>query len=463
AQGPPDLLRGDLLALQVLGHQLVVDHGHRLEQGLPGRLHVVHHLGRDVRLGALRTQVVYVNDGLLSDQVHDTAEIILRTDGQLDGHRLGAQLLADLLHDTVEIGPDAVHLIDERDARHVVLVRLAPHRLRLGFDATHAAEHRDRAVEHPQATLHLYGEVHVSGRVYNVDSVILPLAGRGCRGDGDAALALLDHPVHGRGALVHLTQLVHTPRVEQDALGRGRLPRVDVGHNPDVAGLLQRKFPCHSNEPPYRRERGAALPAVVRKSLVGLRHAVGVFLLLHRTALAVGRVQQLIGEPLGHGLVLALPRVLDDPAQGQRRPALRAHLDGHLIRGATHPTGTNLKHRHHVLKRPLQNVQRILARPLLDNVKSPVHDGLGKALLAVPHDLVDELMHQHAVVKRVRCDHSSRYAASAWHRSNPPVFRAAGITWAAWHRTWSGPGAGWRPPPHPARRARCGSGRPAGP
>src|SRR5205814_452566 len=65
----------------------------------------------------------------------------------------------------------------------------------------------------------------------------VPLGGGGGRGDGDPPLPLLLHPVHGRRAVVDLTDLVAPARVEQDALSRRRLPRVDVGHDPDVAGL----------------------------------------------------------------------------------------------------------------------------------------------------------------------------------------------------------------------------------
>src|ERR671917_1200555 len=120
---------------------------------------------------------------------------------------------------------------------------LAPNRLRLRLYTGHGVEERDRTVEHAQAALHLDSEVHVPGRVYNVDAVLLGDAavdalafalavltgvldaapedgGRGGR-DSDAALALLGHPVHDGVAVVDLAQLMGEARVEQDAL-RGR-------------------------------------------------------------------------------------------------------------------------------------------------------------------------------------------------------------------------------------------------
>src|SRR5690606_3647730 len=53
--------------------------------------------------------------------------------------------------------------------------------------------------------------------------------------DRDAALLLLLHPVHGGGTVMHFTQLVADAGVEQDALGRGGLAGIDVGHDAEVA------------------------------------------------------------------------------------------------------------------------------------------------------------------------------------------------------------------------------------
>ena len=171
--------------------------------------------------------------------------VALGADRQLHdgGHRVEA--VADHLHATSEVGADAVHLVDEAEARHVVLVRLAPHRLGLRLDTGDRVEHRDRAVEDAQRPLDLDREVDVAGRVDDVDLAVAPLRGGRGRGDRDAALLLLDHVVHDRGAFVHLTDLVGPAGVIEDALGRRGLARVDVGHDPDVAGLLEGKFACH--------------------------------------------------------------------------------------------------------------------------------------------------------------------------------------------------------------------------
>src|SRR5262249_27829801 len=182
----------------------------------------------------------------------DTFEAVLGTDRQLDGNRIGAQARADHVDDAQEVRPGAVHLVDERDARHAVLVHLPPYRLRLRLHPGDRVEYRHRAVEAPQAALDLDGEVDVAGGVENVDAVLgeavvhpLPEAGGGGRGDGDTTLLFLLHVVHHGRAVVDLTDLVRDAGVEKDALGRGRLPRVDVRGDADVPVTLDGRRACH--------------------------------------------------------------------------------------------------------------------------------------------------------------------------------------------------------------------------
>jgi hypothetical protein len=44
---------------------------------------------------------------------------------------------------------------------------------------------------------------------------------------------------------VHLAQAVGAAGIEEDPLGDGRLPGVDVGDDPDVAGFLEAKEAGH--------------------------------------------------------------------------------------------------------------------------------------------------------------------------------------------------------------------------
>ena len=238
----------DLVVLEVLLEQLVVDVRDDFEQTAVRFLGVVEQVGGDVddlELRAFGVVVERPHQGLHLDEVDDAAEVALGADRELhhDGDRVEA--VADHLDAALEVGADAVHLVDEADPRHVVLVRLAPHRLGLRLDTGDGVEHGDRAVEDAQRALDLDGEVDVAGRVDDVDLAVAPLRSRGGRGDRDAALLLLDHVVHDRGAFVHLTDLVRAARVVEDPLGRRGLARVDVSHDPDVAGLFEGKFACH--------------------------------------------------------------------------------------------------------------------------------------------------------------------------------------------------------------------------
>src|SRR5207245_2429517 len=69
-----------------------------------------------------------------------------------------------------------------------------------------------------------------------------------------------------------------------------------------------------------------SLPAVMRERLVRFRHAMHVFLLLHRSAARVRRVNQLVRELIHHGLTRAFPRILQQPANCERLPAERIHF-----------------------------------------------------------------------------------------------------------------------------------------
>jgi len=126
-----------------------------------------------------------------------------------------------------------------------VAVGLPPDRLGLRLDPGDGVEDRDGAVQDAQTPLDLDREVYVPGCVDDVDPVPAPVGDRGGRGDRDATLLLLHHPVHGGGAVVDLTHLVDAAGIEEDAFGRGRLPGIDVGHDADVPNFVQRVSASH--------------------------------------------------------------------------------------------------------------------------------------------------------------------------------------------------------------------------
>ena len=225
---------GDRLVLQERLHDGVVVVGDGLDQAVAVIGRELAELTGGRLLLPLHAERVDVAHGLHAHEVDDAFEAVLRADRHVHGDRVGAEAVDHRLHRVEEVGADAIHLVDERDPRHGVLVGLAPDGLGLRLDAGDGVEHGDRAIEHAQRPLHLDGEVHVPGRIDDVDSKALPERGRGGGGDGDPPLLLLDHPVHGRGTLVHLAELVRAPGVVEDSLrGRG-LAGIDVGHDADV-------------------------------------------------------------------------------------------------------------------------------------------------------------------------------------------------------------------------------------
>ncbi len=242
AQRAPDHLgRHRILVLEVGLEELLVLLRDRVDQLVVVLARLFAQLLRNLVLVDVHAERVVVREGTHLDQVDDPAEALLASDRQLNGHRLGAQAVDHRLDGLEEVGAGAVHLVDEGDAWNVVAVGLPPDRLGLRLDARDGVEDGDGAVEHAQAALHLDRKVHVAGRIDNVDAKVAPGRCRRSRRDRDAALLLLRHPVHRRGALVHLAHLVGATRVIEDPLGRRGLARVDVGHDPDVPGALERE------------------------------------------------------------------------------------------------------------------------------------------------------------------------------------------------------------------------------
>jgi hypothetical protein len=149
----------------------------------------------------------------------------------------------------LEIGTDPVHLVDERDSGNAVLVRLPPDRLGLRLDAAHGTEQGHGSIEHAEAAFHFHGEIDVTGRVDDVDLVLVlepvPERRRGRGRDRDAALLLLLHPVHRGVAVMYLAHPMHPARVVQDALGRRGLTGIDVSHDADIPELVELRAARH--------------------------------------------------------------------------------------------------------------------------------------------------------------------------------------------------------------------------
>ena len=403
-----DLGGGDLLALKIHLHDLIVEHGNGVEHLLTVFLRELAHILGDLLHAHILAHFVVVDVRIHLDQVDDAAEFGFLADGQLDGHRIALETLVDHAQDVIEVRAHDVHFVDVDHAGHMVVIRLTPNRLALRLNAALGAHDGHRAVEHAEAALHLDREVDVARGVDDVDAMVLPEARRGGRRNGDAALLLLLHPVHRRSTLVGLAELVVDACVVQDTLGRGGLACIDVGHDADISCFLQRYFSRH-------KILLAFLPAEVGERLVGLGHLVGIFALLHSRAGVVGGVHELAGETLGHGALTAGAGVGRQPTQTEGLTTGGTNLHRDLIVGAADTAGLGFENGHDVFHRLSKDVERLIAGLFLDDVKRTVDDLLCNALLAVEHDAVDELGHEDTVVHRIGQNFSLGNITSSGH------------------------------------------------
>ena len=193
ADGRLQFLAGDLLALEVLLHQLLIVLGHSLDQDVVVLLGLLLHVVGDLLDAHVVAHIVVVDLGGHVDQVDDALEGVLTADGQLDGHAVGVQAVVQHLDAVEEVGAHGVHLVDVDHAGDLVLVRLAPDRLGLGLDAALGGQNGDRAVQHAQRPLDLNGEVHVARGVDDVDAMAVLLVRHGI------LLGLAVAPVAGGG------------------------------------------------------------------------------------------------------------------------------------------------------------------------------------------------------------------------------------------------------------------------
>src|SRR5262245_50566596 len=186
----------------------------------------------------------------------------------------------------------------------------------------------------------------------------------------------------------------------------------------------------------------SSLPAVMCERLVGLRHLVGVFSLLHRRSAVVGRVEQLGGKLGRHALFRSASRGSNDPTHAERRATVGAYFDGDLIGRATDPSRLDLDGGLAIVDRGLEQLEGFLSRALFHHVHGVIHDPFCDALLASAHHHVDELGYQPAPMLGIREDFASRGSRAAHIRPSSPS--------AASRRTSTG-SASVRPrPPYPA-------------
>ena len=405
-------LTSDLLTLQVLFHQDFVVLGNSLNEDVAILLSLLLHVLGDGLAAHVVAHIVVVDLSVHVNEVNDTAEGILLTDRQLDGHAVGVQTIMQHLDAAEEVSTHGVHLVDVHHTGDFVFISLTPNGLRLRLDTTLCGQNGHRTVQNTQRTLDLNSEVNVARSVDNVDAVTIllerdrillglgvrPVAGGSSGSDGDTTLLLLNHPVHRGAAIVDLTDLMVDTGVVQDTLGSGRLAGIDMSHNADISRHLKRNFSGSSHEINLLQNRSIT---EMSESLVGLGHLVGILALLHGVTSVVGSIHDLGSQTLSHGLLTTAAAVSGQPTQTQSLAAGGADFQRNLIVCTTDTAGLALEAGHDVLHRLLESFQRIVAGLLLNHGESLVNDLLSDALLAIQHHAVDQTGDHLGIVNRI--------------------------------------------------------------
>ena len=423
ADAGDDFFFGKGLAGKVLFEQGFVFLGHGFQHLVMLFVVKILHVGRHVFNAEFRALGAFVKtDGMPAHQIHHAFKFVFAADGQLQRHGLGAKAVVNHLHAAEEVGADTVHLVHKADAGDIVAVSLTPHGFRLGFHAGNSVEHAHGTVEHAQRTFHFNGEVHVAGGVDDVNAAVLPEAGGGGRGNGNAAFLFLLHPVHGGGAVVRFADLVVNAGIEKNAFGGGSLACVNMGHNANIALFVYSngaghgvssilRMRCGAKPTPLPCGRGvglnsdkkrkALLPAVVSESLVRVGHAMRVFTLFHRAAATVESIQQFGGKFGSHAFFTARTGIVDKPADRQGDLTFRAHFHGHLVGGAANAAGLDFHVGLHVVQGLFKGAHGFFARLFSQGLKGAVENLFGCTLLAVEHKPVHKLGDKAAGVQRI--------------------------------------------------------------
>src|SRR5438132_7290761 len=155
----------------------------------------------------------------------------------------------------------------------------------------------------------------------------------------------------------------------------------------------------------------------VRESFVAFGHPVGLLFALHRASGVLRSIENLERELLRHTFPPTLARETDDPATGERKPALRPDLDRDLVCGAAHTSGLDLEERCGVAKRLVEDLQRLFLGLLRGTRQRVIHDLLGRRALASAHDDVHELGYGLRLVDGVRRDDTFDGTVAARHQA----------------------------------------------
>ena len=153
--------------------------------------------------------------------------------------RVQADDVLDLRGDALRLGLRQVDLVEHRKHFEVLLDRLVAVRDGLCLDALCRIDDEQRALAGGERPGHLVGEIHVAGRVDDVELIVLAVGSaeherHALRLDGDAAFTL---DVHGIEDLSGHLPLRQRSAQLDESIGERRLAVIDVRDDGEIANI----------------------------------------------------------------------------------------------------------------------------------------------------------------------------------------------------------------------------------
>ncbi len=231
-----DVVRIELLALEVALHQRLVDLHHLVEQLLAVLLRELdHRFGDRDGVGLL----LPVGDRVRAhvEDVDDSGQLVLRADRDVHGDALRGELVLDLAQRAEEVGALTVEHVHDEHAREAQLLGELLHAGRPHLEPHHAGDDDQCSLDDAERAARLTLEGRVTGTVDEVDLPPLPLGVGERQRDRELALLLVLVRVRDGRAGLDRPEAVDLAGLEEERLDEGRLARPAVTDDSDVADL----------------------------------------------------------------------------------------------------------------------------------------------------------------------------------------------------------------------------------
>src|SRR5437899_3141813 len=135
----------------------------------------------------------------------------------------------------------SVDLVNDDDSLETILQRLAQNESSLRLRTVVGVYHQQNAIDHLHDPFDFATEIGVTGRVYDIDTITVPLKRRVLRPNGNALLALEIHRVHH--PLLDFLIRPKSPLLPTQLVDQGSLAVVYVRNDGDVTDLFHERVP----------------------------------------------------------------------------------------------------------------------------------------------------------------------------------------------------------------------------